>query len=205
MLGTTLVDMYAKCGALTEAQQVLKELSVRDIVSWSALIAGYAQEGQGHEALNCFEGMQSEGFSPDAIAFLSALNACTHSGKLNEVQSYYDIMSTQYGITPKLEHQTCMVVGFGCTGNFDKAMSLIRTIPLSNDPKLWLALLGACRKWGNVKLGMKAFDQAVQLDSGGTAAYVLMADLFAASAMEMDVEKINPTAVRLDAFLSYEN
>ena len=86
-LGNALVDMYAKCGILLKAQQVLEELPVRDVVSWSSLIAGYAKHGQCHEALNCFEQMQNEGLSPDEIAFLSVLNACTHSGKMNEAQT----------------------------------------------------------------------------------------------------------------------
>jgi hypothetical protein len=38
-----LVDMYAKCVAVTKAQQVLDGLPSRNVVSWSALIAEYAQ------------------------------------------------------------------------------------------------------------------------------------------------------------------
>jgi pentatricopeptide repeat protein len=198
MLGTTLVDMYAKCGALTKAQQVLKDLPTRDLVSWSALITGYAQEGQAHKALACFEGMQSEGLSPDAIAFLSALNACSHSGKLTEVQSYYEIMSTQFGIDPKSEHHSCLVVGFGCAGHFDEAMSLMRTMPASNDPKVWLALLGTCKKWANVKLGRWAFDQATQIDNNLAAAYILMSNIYAAAGMQEDAEKIEQLRVKTE-------
>ena len=61
VLGNALVDMYAKCGILVKAKQVLEDLPIRDIVSWNALIAGYVQQGQGQEALNCLEHMQSEG------------------------------------------------------------------------------------------------------------------------------------------------
>ena len=39
-LGTALVDMYAKCGALSKAKCALEELSYRDVVTWSAVIAG---------------------------------------------------------------------------------------------------------------------------------------------------------------------
>eukprot|EP00250_Pteridium_aquilinum_P019731 c24551_g2_i2 orf=764-1438(+) len=41
-VGNSLVDMYAKCGALAKAEGVLEELPARNVVSWSALIAGYA-------------------------------------------------------------------------------------------------------------------------------------------------------------------
>ena len=92
---------------------------------------------------------------------------------------YYESMSTEYGITPKLEHHACMVVVFGCLGQFDKAMSVIKAMPSSDDPSLWLALLNACRKWGNLEVGKLAFDQTIQLDKNLAAAYVLMANMYA--------------------------
>ena len=61
VLGTALVDMYARCGMLEKARKVLEELHLRDVIAWSALIAGYAQQGQGHEALKCLKHMESEG------------------------------------------------------------------------------------------------------------------------------------------------
>ena len=45
VLGGALVDMYAKCGAISKARQMLDGLPLRNVVSWNALIAGYAQEG----------------------------------------------------------------------------------------------------------------------------------------------------------------
>jgi pentatricopeptide repeat protein len=59
VLGTALVDMYAKCGELVRAQKLHDKLHVRDVaLSWSALISGYANEGKSDEALICFERMQ---------------------------------------------------------------------------------------------------------------------------------------------------
>ena len=52
VLGTALVDMYAKCGALVKARQVLDELLFYNAISWNALISSYAQKGEGEKALN---------------------------------------------------------------------------------------------------------------------------------------------------------
>ena len=54
---------------------------------------------------------------------------------------------------------------------------------------IWISLLGACRKWGNVKLGRLSFDQLIQLDNNGVAAYVLMADIFGSVGMLEDEKK----------------
>jgi pentatricopeptide repeat protein len=191
VLATALVDMYAKCGMLARAQQVLEEgVQVRDVVSWSVLIAGYAQDGQICKALDCFQRMQKEGLRPDDVAFVCVLNACTHSGNLDVAQRYYEAMSRNYGIVPKLEHHTCMVVIFGCAGRFDKVMSVIKTMSSSDETSVWLALLGACRKWGNAKLGRLAFDQATHLDKHVATAYVAMADIYAAAGMYGDAAKV---------------
>eukprot|EP00250_Pteridium_aquilinum_P021300 c25084_g10_i4 orf=2-256(+) len=75
-IGYMLVDMYAKNGLLAKAQEVFDRLPVRDLVSWNALIAGYAQQGQGEHSLKCFEQMQRESLSPDAVTFICILKAC---------------------------------------------------------------------------------------------------------------------------------
>ena len=55
VLSNALVDMYAKCGALAKAQQVLDQCIVHDRFSWTAPITRYAQNGHGDEALKCFD------------------------------------------------------------------------------------------------------------------------------------------------------
>jgi pentatricopeptide repeat protein len=77
VVGTALVDMYAKCDAIAKAQDVFDQLPVRNVVSWNALIAGYVRQGLAEEALKCFECMRcTEGFHPNAATFASAVKAC---------------------------------------------------------------------------------------------------------------------------------
>ena len=186
ILGNALLDMYIKCGMLGKAQELLEKLPVRDEVTWSSLILGYAEQEQGHEALNCFEKMQNEGLIPNVVTLSCVLSACSRSGKLNEAQMLFTNMTTKYGINPTLEHYTCMVMAFGCAGRIEKAISLIKTMPHSDESSVWIALLGACTKWGNVKFGRVIFDQALQIDNTFSGAYVLMANIFASANMQGD-------------------
>ena len=66
VLGNGLIDMYARCGSIEDACNVFNNLEVRDVVSWTALISGYALHGLGEEALACFEQMQNDDLSLDA-------------------------------------------------------------------------------------------------------------------------------------------
>ena len=71
---------YARCGMFEKAREALEELHLRDVIAWSALIAGHAQQGQGHEALKGLKHMESEGLSLDNITLLCVLSVCAHSG-----------------------------------------------------------------------------------------------------------------------------
>ena len=38
-VGSSLTDMFAKCGYIEDARQVFDKMCTRDVVSWSAMIA----------------------------------------------------------------------------------------------------------------------------------------------------------------------
>jgi pentatricopeptide repeat protein len=164
LLGNALVDMYAKCGKLDKAQRALEELPIRTVVAWSSLLAGYARQSDGYNALMCFEQMQNEGICPNDVTFSCVLNACGHAGRLDDACVLFNAMNQKYKIRPNVEHQTCMMKIFGCEGRLGKAVAVTKAMPPAS-PAVWLALLGACWKWGEVKLGKSAFDQVVQIDA----------------------------------------
>jgi len=79
---TSLVDMYAKNGLLELARFVFDRMKVKNVISWSALISGYAQNGFASDALHMLIKMQDCGFEPDSVALVSALLACSQIGFL---------------------------------------------------------------------------------------------------------------------------
>ncbi|KAH7295758.1 hypothetical protein KP509_27G064300 [Ceratopteris richardii] len=187
-VGNALVDMYVKFGALAKARQLLDELPIQDVVVWSALISGYAQHGQGQAALECFEFMEYKGLNPDPFTMASVLNACSHSGLIEEGQIYFLYLNTKYGTLPNVEHYTCMVDLFGRAGLFEKAIALIQDMPSLDYLLVWSALLGACQRWGDVNLGKWAFNHAVQMDKSYASMYVCMANMYTAAGMEEDAK-----------------
>ena len=83
LLGNMLVDMYAKCGSIMKSQEVFDILPIRDVLTWTILIRAYLQHGHGNKSLHCFEQMQLEGVSPNAVTFVCSLNACSSVGALD--------------------------------------------------------------------------------------------------------------------------
>ncbi|PQQ14720.1 pentatricopeptide repeat-containing protein [Prunus yedoensis var. nudiflora] len=53
-VGSALVGLYAKCGEMELADTVLFCMPEQNVVSWNALLNGYAQEGDGKQVLKLF-------------------------------------------------------------------------------------------------------------------------------------------------------
>ncbi|XP_057829289.2 pentatricopeptide repeat-containing protein At1g11290, chloroplastic [Cryptomeria japonica] len=83
-VAASLVDMYTKCSRLEDARKVFDIMSERDVVSWTAIIGGYAQSKCLNEALILFHQMQLEAMRPDSVVLISVLSACTQLGALQQ-------------------------------------------------------------------------------------------------------------------------
>ncbi|KAI5057120.1 hypothetical protein GOP47_0027814 [Adiantum capillus-veneris] len=83
-LGSSLVDMYSKCGSIKDAHFVFKSMPLQDTVMWNSMIDGYTEVGEGREALRVFQYMICEGFRPDEATFVSSLKACVDLADLEQ-------------------------------------------------------------------------------------------------------------------------
>ncbi|XP_042496116.1 pentatricopeptide repeat-containing protein At1g08070, chloroplastic-like [Macadamia integrifolia] len=178
VLGTALVDMYAKCGIMETASRVFQAMPQRDVMTWTALIVGFAMSGQGEKALEAFNEMQRCGVKPDAITFVGVLAACSHAGLVDEGYSHFDSMSSLYGIQPSVEHYGCMVDILGRAGHIAEAEELIQNMPMPPDNLVLGGLLGACRIHGNLEAAERAAQQLLELDPDNGGTYVLLSNIY---------------------------
>jgi pentatricopeptide repeat protein len=74
LVGSSLVDMYAKCGSMDDAQRVFRKMLSQDVVTWTSMILGHVKGGQGQKALEIFQQMQQEDVQPDSVTFMGVLN-----------------------------------------------------------------------------------------------------------------------------------
>ncbi|XP_057787536.1 pentatricopeptide repeat-containing protein At3g57430, chloroplastic-like isoform X1 [Salvia miltiorrhiza] len=71
---TGLIDMYSKFGCMRIARNVFDNMSVRNVVSWNAIISGYSDNGYGEEALRMFNLMKRKGMSGDIFTVMSLIS-----------------------------------------------------------------------------------------------------------------------------------
>ncbi|GMP49933.1 hypothetical protein CsSME_00016744 [Camellia sinensis var. sinensis] len=75
-VGSNLADMYSKCGTIVDACKVFEEMPYKDEVSWTAMIDGFAKNGDFEEALLAFKRMMFEDVVIDQHLLCSTLGAC---------------------------------------------------------------------------------------------------------------------------------
>ncbi|KAF4348096.1 hypothetical protein G4B88_021368 [Cannabis sativa] len=76
IVGTATLDMYAKCGSMSDARKLFNSMPNHNLQSYNAIIVGYARSGQGNEALYLFLLLLKSGLGYDEISLSGALGAC---------------------------------------------------------------------------------------------------------------------------------
>lgn len=187
----SLITMYSRCGAIVDACAVFNETKLyKNVITWNAMIGGYASHGLAEEALELFKLMKRLKIHPTYITFISVLSACAHAGLVEEGRRQFNSMINDYGIEPRIEHFASLVDILGRQGQLQEAMDLIDSMPFKPDKAVWGALLGACRVHNNVELAKVAAEALISLEPESSAPYVLLYNMYANLGQWDDAERM---------------
>ncbi|KFK37624.1 hypothetical protein AALP_AA3G007300 [Arabis alpina] len=186
-----LGELYSRCGSLGNASKVFNEITLKDTVVWTSLITGYGIHGKGTKALEIFNNMvKSSKVEPNEVTFLSILSACSHSGLIQEGLRIFNLMVSDYGLVPNLEHYTVLVDLLGRVGELDTAIDVIRRMPYSPTPQILGTLLGACRIHQNGEMAETVAKKLFELESNHAGYYMLMSNMYGVKGEWDNVEKL---------------
>ncbi|EHA8587522.1 Pentatricopeptide repeat-containing protein, chloroplastic [Cocos nucifera] len=177
-----LIDLHSKCGDMDRAYDLFRGWKRKDLICYSSMIAGFGIHGRGKDAIGVFDELKEAGLKPDAICFVSVLNACSHAGMVEEGRRCFQMMKDEYCIAPTVEHYMCVVDLLGRAGCVDEAYRLITDeLPPGVRPNagVWGALLSACRIYSNVEIGEEALRHLMELEPENTGNYVLLSNIYA--------------------------
>nr|CAD1818008.1 unnamed protein product [Ananas comosus var. bracteatus] len=76
ILSNDLIDMYGKCERIDAARKVFNEMHERNVVSWTALMVSFLQQGNAVESLKLFHEMGFSGVRPNEFTLSTNLKAC---------------------------------------------------------------------------------------------------------------------------------
>ncbi|KAK1402857.1 Pentatricopeptide repeat-containing protein [Heracleum sosnowskyi] len=201
-----LIDMYAKCGCLSVAQNVF-DISMRDEVSYNTLIVGYSQLSNCSKAIHLFTEMGLIGMKHDSVSYMGVLSACANTSSAKQGREIHGLS------VRKLFHMHLFVANslldfYTKCGRIDLARKVFDHIP-NKDVASWntmilgygMLVLSACSHGGFVEKGKQYFNEIHGLDIGPNQThYACMVDILArAGFMEQAVKFIKSMPLEPDA------
>ncbi|OVA17815.1 Pentatricopeptide repeat [Macleaya cordata] len=189
-VGCSLIEMYAKCGSLTDAEQVFRWMPIRDVISWNSIIKAYSQNGYPSQAMTLFRKMVEEGTKPTSATFVAVLSACSHSGLVEEGLEHFGSMIGDYMITLEETHFSCMVDLLGRAGQLENAKDFASNLPIKPNASIWRPLLAACRCHKNLKIAEFAAQRVMEMEPGDPTVYITLSNMYAEAGRWDDVEKV---------------
>ncbi|GJN34019.1 hypothetical protein PR202_gb22650 [Eleusine coracana subsp. coracana] len=189
-VSSSLVKLYSKSGNLDDSRKVFDEISAPDVVTWTAIIDGYAQHGSGHDALAMFDLMMKRGVKPDTVILVSVLSACGRNGLVEEGIKHFSSMRTVYGVEPTLHHYCCMVDLLGRSGRLAEAKSFIEGMPVKPDLMVYGAhYFAACRVYDDAAIG-QFVESMIREENYDSGCFATLSNIRANSGDWEAVEKI---------------
>lgn len=181
LLGNALIDLYAKCGALDEAQMIFKQLPSRSVASWNSMLDGFCRSGEIEKAKSLF----SEIPEKDVISWNIMINFYARSHRFGEL---FELFGKMQCSTVKPDRLTlismlssCAIVGALNHGIWVHVYIKKNHIELDN--MLGTALIDMYGKCGSIE---KAYELFSEMDEKNVFVWTAM---IAAHAMEGQAEK----------------
>lgn len=182
----SLIFMYSKCGSMEHAKKIFQELGrTRDVISYNAMITGFAAYGNSTEALALLTEMEQECIQPDRITYIGILTACSHSGSVEEGRKVFESIKV-----PDIDHYACMVDLYSRVGKLDEAKRLIDSMPMKPHAGVYGSLLNATRVHKRIDLGEFAANKLFELEPWNSGNYVLLSNIYANAGRWGDANRI---------------
>ncbi|KAI8532233.1 hypothetical protein RHMOL_Rhmol11G0197100 [Rhododendron molle] len=198
VLGSALIDMYSKCGNIEKALHVFDRLPQRNVITWNATISGLAMHGRAKDALDHFWRMERLGVKPTDVTYIAVLSACSHAGLVHEGRLIFDHMVRVVRLESRIEHYGCMVDLLGRAGLLEEAEKLILEMPMKPDDVILKALLGACKKHGNIQIGKRIARLLMEMVPHDSGAYVALSNMYASLANWEGVSEVRMRMKEMD-------
>ncbi|KAJ1389793.1 Tetratricopeptide-like helical domain superfamily [Sesbania bispinosa] len=146
-VGTSLIDMYGKCGEICDARKVFDRMSERNVVSWTALVVGYVTVGDVVEAKKLFDEMPQR----NVASWNAMMRGFVKVGDLISARGVFDAMPEKNVVS-----YTTMIDGYAKVGDMAAARFMFEQAT-EKDIVAWSALITGYVQNGQPNQALKLF------------------------------------------------
>lgn len=155
-IGSVLVEFYSLWSLMNDVLTCFNSTSKQDIVIWTSVIAGHAQNGEYERALVFFCELLSLGLKPDEFVLSTVLSASANLGGVRsgeQIQSY----SVKSGIIKSSVVVSSLIYMYAKSGDIDSANRMFEVADKS-DVVSWSVMICSAAYHGCAKEALTVFD-----------------------------------------------
>ncbi|KAF3778747.1 Pentatricopeptide repeat-containing protein [Nymphaea thermarum] len=154
-VANSILDMYMKCGCLSDARQLFDTMPVRTVVSWNTMISGYFQNGHSEEALMMYDLMKDTAVDCDAVTFVGVLPACSQLKNLQKGKEIHELVDS-LGLANVLSVKNCLIDMYAKCGCLKDARHIFDAMA-KRDVVSWTALIDGYVQKGEIDNALSLF------------------------------------------------
>ncbi|KAL3843827.1 hypothetical protein ACJIZ3_001230 [Penstemon smallii] len=140
-VGNALTTTYFRCQSFKSGMQVFDEMVERNVVSWTAVISGLAQNEFYSESLKLFMKMYHSTVSPNYLTYLSALSACSGLQALKEGAQIHCIV-WKLGIQMDIRIESALMDMYSKCSHVEDAWRIFETAEVFDEVSITVMLVG---------------------------------------------------------------
>ncbi|GAV65001.1 PPR domain-containing protein/PPR_2 domain-containing protein, partial [Cephalotus follicularis] len=156
-VGSSLISFYGRCGELSNAYKLFEEMPIRNVVTWTAIIAGFAQAWLVNECLELYRMMGNSDLKPNDITFVSILSACTVSGALGQGRSAH-CQTIRMGFDSYVHIANALVSMYCKCANLEDAFYIFNTT-CGKDIVSWNSMIAGYAQHGLASQAIDLFEE----------------------------------------------
>lgn len=153
---SALLDMYAKCGKVDDANEVFQRMPERNYVSWNAIIAGYASKGDIEYVFWLLRCMEKEGMKLDDGTF-SPLLTLLNEDKFYKLTMQVHAKVEKLGLSCEAKVFNALITAYSQCGSIESAESVFSGTISCRDLVTWNSTLAAYFEHGKEKRAFELF------------------------------------------------
>ncbi|GAB2218627.1 hypothetical protein Droror1_Dr00001853 [Drosera rotundifolia] len=143
-VGSALVDMYAKCFDMGDAEKAFDEMPERNLVSWNSMIVGFLENGLYYKAVCYFRDVNGEELlCPDEVTYSSTLSACANMGCGLGIGRQVHGVVVKHGMSDLAYVANSLMDMHSKCGSFADGVDLFRTM-VNKDVVTWNVMITGC-------------------------------------------------------------
>ncbi|XP_022964409.1 pentatricopeptide repeat-containing protein At4g08210 [Cucurbita moschata] len=160
VVGSIVVDLYAKLGRIDDALALFHRLPRKDIIAWSGLILGCAQMGLNWLAFSVFKDMLELAHEIDHFVISTTLKVCSNLASLRSGKQVH-AFCVKSGYEMEGFTITSLLDMYSKCGEIEDALTLFDCIQ-EKDIVTWTGIIVGCGQNGRAAEAVRFFHEMIQ-------------------------------------------